>query len=232
GLSFLSYVYPAENWSLALYRHELANFAANFNYQGAFLEETRSRSPTGIPGEYDGRLASLRNRMELEVMHYGVAAAYRWNPTFSAGVSLSYYRFSMDSQADRFVPPLREILDFNDQEIDSKVVSTQRQLGDDSDWGVNLGFLWQGGNRVWSIGGVYRRGAGFDVATVSERGSGPTSAFARFENEARFHIPEAFGIGFSCKPTDSLRIAFDYNYIKYSDMTRGFGDVFGLESFI
>ena len=37
-ISFISYVYPMKRWSLALYRHELANFESRSETQGLFGE--------------------------------------------------------------------------------------------------------------------------------------------------------------------------------------------------
>ncbi|HEX9671414.1 MAG TPA: hypothetical protein VGC93_18245 [Thermoanaerobaculia bacterium] len=187
GLSFLSYVHRHERWSWALYRHELARFEANFLTTGARVFPTRSRSPLGIPGERDGRLASLRNSMDLVIVNHGASAACRVHPRLSLGAGLSYYDFSIDSTAERRVPQLNV-----DDPVDisrSPVVNVQSQIGDDSDWGFTLGFLWEAPERKWRVGGVYRDGPSFQFAALSQRGPEAPSPFRSPRTEVSSTYP-------------------------------------------
>lgn len=224
GLSFLSYVYPYRKWSFALYRHELVNFEANFSTFGAYLERTRGRNPLGIPGTLDGRLAALRNHMKVDVVAYGGAAAYQLGGGVSLGVAISSFDFSIDSSADRFLPDLFAAPDFSSDPL----VNFQTQQGDDQDWGVNAGFLWESPKKMWSVGGVYRQGPDFTFRAQSRRGPGALVELHEADQSAFFHVPDVYGLGLGFRPSDALRVAFDYDRIRYSQLTQGFVDIFDL----
>lgn len=225
GLSYVAYVYPKHDWSFAVYRHELVNFEANFSTFGAYLNSTRGRSPLGYPGTLDGRLASLRNHMEVDIAAYGTAAAYRLPLGFSVGATISYYDFSIDTQADRFLPDLLESPNFQNDPL----VNVQTQQGDDTDWGVAAGFLWESRNKTWSLGGVFRQGPDFTFQARSRPGDAPSSPkFEPREQDAAFHVPDVYGLGIAFRPTDALRIALDYDRILYSQLNDDLVDIFDL----
>ncbi len=227
GLSFLSYVHPYRNWSFALYRHEVVNFEANFSTFGAYLVLTRGRNPLGIPGTLDGRLAALRNRMDVEVAAYGGAAACRLGGGFSLGVAVSYYDFAIDSTALRYLPNLTASPDF----ASDPLVNSQTQQGDDNDLGVNAGVLWESPQKRWSAGGVYRQGPDFSFQARSQSEPGALLPFTPRAQQAVFHVPDVYGVGFAFRPSDAFRLAFDYDRVRYSELTDGFVDIFGLETF-
>jgi long-chain fatty acid transport protein len=226
GLSFFSYVHPFRRWSFALYRHELVNFEANFSTFGAYLERTRGRNPLGIPGTLDGRLAALRNRMKVDVVAYGAAAACRLEHGFSLGVAISSFDFAIDSTADRFLPDLLAEPDFRSDPL----VNFQTQQGDDRDWGVNAGILWESPEKKWSVGGVYRQGPDFTFRAQSRRGPGALVELPEADQPAFFHVPDVYGLGIGFRPTDALRLALDYDRVRYSQLTQGFVDIFDLEA--
>jgi long-chain fatty acid transport protein len=223
GLSYFSYVYPRRNWSFALYHHELVNFEADFSTFGAYLEQTRGRTPLGIPGALDGRLASLRNHMEVDIVAYGGSAAYRLSRGLSVGVTLSYFDFAIDSQADRYLPGLESPPNPGDP-----LVNFQVQKGDDSDLGVAAGFLWESKQRTWSVGGVYRQGPDFSFRAQSQPGKDALLSFPPRDQEAAFHVPDVYGIGLAYRPTDAFRLALDYDRVLYSQLTDDFIDIFDL----
>lgn len=224
GVSFLSYVHPRNKWVFAVYRHELVNFEANFRTQGAFLERTRGRSPSGIPGETDGRLASLDSRMDLEVVTFGFAAAFRPHERLSVGASVAYFDFALRSRTDRFVPPLYKLADFRAD----KVVNFQTQNGTDSNVGITLGISWESPNGVWSLGAVYRPGPAFDFRAESRRGETSTVPFVEAESDAVFHIPDAYGMGVALRPSDAVRVTLDVDRVEYGDLLDDFVDIFDL----
>lgn len=227
GATFFSVVYPFKRLSLAAYSHKLADFEADFRTQGAFLEETRSRSLLGIPGENDGRLASLDNFMKLDIENQGLALAVRANESLSFGIGLSYYNFKIDSRAERFIPGLFELPDFSPE----NVANVQTQIGDDSDLGYVLGFLIRNLFQKWSFGGVYRQGPSFEFDAKSEIGPGTILDFPESDRKAPFHVPDVYGLGLAHTPTDAIRITFDVLRVEYSDLTNGFVDIFGLGKF-
>lgn len=224
GLSFLSWVYPRRNATFALYRHEVVNFAANFSTQGAYLEETRGRNPLGIPGTLDGRLAALRNRMNVDVVAYGGAMAYRLGRGFSLGVAASYFDFAIDSTAQRFLPLFPNPANFTSDPL----VNSQTQKGKDSAWGLSAGFLWESPEKRWSVGGVYRQGSAFTFRAESRSEPQALQSFDPKDQPAVFHVPDVYGAGFAFRPSDSFRLAFDYDRIRYSQLTQGFVDIFDL----
>lgn len=226
GLSYFSYVYPRRDWSFAFYRHELVNFEANFSTFGAYLERTRGRNPLGIPGTLDGRLAALRNHMEVGIVAYGGSASYRLSRGLSIGATLSYFDFSINSQADRFLPSLADAPDFDDDPL----VNFQTQQGDDTDWGFAGGFLWESGQKTWSVGGVYRQGPDFTFQARSEPGVGALLRFEPRGRQASFHVPDVYGVGLAFRPIDAFRVALDFDRILYSQLTDGFVDIFDLAS--
>jgi long-chain fatty acid transport protein len=225
GLSYISYVHPVRDWSFAFYRHELVNFEANFSTFGAYLERTRGRNPLGIPGTLDGRLAALRNRMDVDIVAYGGAAAYRLVGGVSLGVAVSCYDFAIDSRAERFLPDIDSKPDFNKEPVNS-----QTQQGDSSDWGIATGFLWESRQKRWSIGGVYRQGPEFTFRARSQPEKGAILDFAVSDQQAVFHVPDVYGLGVAFRPTDAFRLALDYDRILYSQLTDGFVDIFDLEN--
>lgn len=224
GLSYFSYVYPRRDWAFAFYRHELVNFEANFSTFGAYLERTRGRNPLGIPGTLDGRLAALRNHMEVDIVAYGGSTSYRLSRGLSIGVTLSYFDFAIDSRADRFLPFLPDEPDFKEDPL----VNFQTQQGDDTDWGIGAGFLWESRQKTWSVGGVYRQGPDFTFEARSASGPGALLPFQPRERQASFHVPDVYGIGLAFRPTDAFRLAFDLDHVRYSQLTDGFVDIFDL----
>ncbi len=227
-LSFVSYVYPRRQWTTAFYWHNLARFEANFNTQGAYLATSRSRDALGYPDIGQGRLASLKNRMSLDIENLGVATAYRVNRRFSIGLGLSYFRFDLDSRTERFLPDLFELEDFSDP---LEVTSFQLQSGQDSDWALNLGFLWESLGQLWSVGGVYRQGPEFDFRAQSRQGPRLIREIVEADQQARLHVPEVYGLGLAYRPTQSIRVTFDWVRVGYQDLMRDFVDIFGLEDY-
>lgn len=237
GLSFVSYVYPRNDWSFSVFRHELVNFEAAFSTFGAYLDsDVASRNPLGIPGSlnrdekdperivYDARLAALRNSMSIDVVAYGAAAAYRFGDRLSLGVAISYFNFSIGSTAQRYIPELNHAPDFEHDPF----VNSQAQQGQDHDLGLNVGFLWESRQKRWSIGGVYREGPDFKFQTYSQPEQGAVGKFQPITQQATFHVPDVYGLGIAYRPRDSFRIALDYDRVLYSQLMQGFVDIFGL----
>jgi long-subunit fatty acid transport protein len=229
GLSYFSYVYPHRNWSFALYRHELVNFDANFSTSGPYIQSILSRTPLGIPGvlKNEGRLAPLKNHMEVDVTSYGAAAAYQMGGGLSLGLGISYFEFSMDSTALRFLPNLFSKPDFSPESF----VNSQTQKGKDHQWSVSSGFLWESRQKKWSLGGVYRQGPDFTFRARSQQAYPTPEESPKYDprdQPAFFHVPDVYGMGIAFRPKDAFRVAFDYDRIRYSQLTDGFTDIFGL----
>ena len=67
GLSYLSFVYPSERWSIAVYRHRWANFEVTRHIESLFGV---------IDGELD-RAEDIRTSTELDVTNNGFVGALR-----------------------------------------------------------------------------------------------------------------------------------------------------------
>jgi len=72
GVGFVSFVYPAQRWSLALYRHQLASLGFGFAGGGIF----------GVP---------VIGTFDLDVAVFGVSAGFRVSEKLSLGVGLTHF---------------------------------------------------------------------------------------------------------------------------------------------
>ncbi len=229
GLAFLSFVYPAtKRLHLALYRHELANYEADFEYAGNFLNHPRSRNrPT-------------QSVSDLYIVGYGtslgVALGEPYDPHTSLGIGISFYEFSIDSLTRRYAidrfsettdltrlgdvygPPL-----FSNENI----LSRQFLTGADTDWAINIGFVHKITRRL-DIGGAYRQGPDFNLRAIQLTGPAEEDNFSLHPTNqiAVFHVPDTYGIGLSFAATESTRVMADYNHIAYSQMTEDMADIY------
>jgi long-subunit fatty acid transport protein len=221
GLSFLSYVHARGRWAVALYRHQLADFEASLLSQGVFVGLRESTE----------RVRPARSHLDLEIVHLGVAGAWRVSDALSVGAGVSRYDFTLDSLTERFAvePATGDLLvdgltghpfgpaDFRP----GNVFNTQTQSGDDSELAWNAGFLWQLGAR-WSVGGVYRQGPDFDFTAVYVNGPAspePGTVDPTVGGDGVFHVPDVYGVGVAYRPAESVLVSFDVDRVEYSDMT-------------
>ncbi len=221
ALSFLSAAWTGRRWAVAAYRHQLAEFRAALDTQGAFV------GPRVAPL----RLAPARSRLRLEIANFGVAGAWRVSERWAIGLGLSRFDFALDSRtlryarAERSGDPFADTLtgaffgpaDFRD----TNLANLQLQRGDDSDLEWSLGALWRPTAR-WSVGASARRGPDFDFTATfvdGPRGSRPGEVDPALSGPARFHVPDGWGLGIAWRPFESSVIALDWVRIEYSDLT-------------
>ena len=215
NLSFLSFAFPVHNGTLAVYRHELANFEAGFTNDGQFVE-TLGQTP-GEPPRTSRWLPSI-NDIDLEIVNYAVAGSWRLGDKVMLGGSLNYYRFDIDTNTRRFsldadgdgaISPLERlsVLDFSP----SAELAQLRQQGSDSDIGFNVGLLLTP-NDKWSVGAVYRRGPDFEYDFLSYN-----QGVLAYSGQTDFTVPDVFGIGIGYRPSDAWRISLDAAHVTYSD---------------
>jgi long-subunit fatty acid transport protein len=215
NLSFLSFALPLEKGTVAFYRHELANFEANFTSLGII---TQTAGPA-VPIPLVDRIPPSISDMDLQIVNYGIAGSWRASDTLMVGGSLNYYRFdfdttslrySLDANHDGVITNTERLttLDFSD----ASLARVATQNGDDGAIGFTLGLLWQPNDR-WSVGTVYRHGPSFDYdygVTLSETGSPP------FDGTTEFKVPSVWAVGVGYRPSDSWRIALDASRVFYS----------------
>lgn len=221
GLSFLSFVYPRGRWSFALYRHQLASFEASLEMQGPFLGDR-----VGID-----RIRPARSHLSLEIVHYGLAAAYRLSDSFSLGLGISSFELDLASRTDRYGlnqlsgDPLQDQLtgnfygpaDFKPENINN----TQLQKGDDRGVAATLGLLWKISG-AWSLGAVWRQGPELDFeATFVDGPLSPTPGAVDpvLGGQGRYQVPDVLGLGLAYRLTDSVLVTLDWDRVQYSDLT-------------
>jgi long-subunit fatty acid transport protein len=221
GLSFLSLVYPRGNWALAVYRHDYANleFAAETN--GLF---------GGGSSCCQNRTSDQRSTSDMEVVGYGLSAAYRIGDQFDLGLSAVYYDASLRATATEFL--------WDDDTLDSffapnsylpeRAVMTERLLVDGSDWALAGGFLWRL-SESWRIGGVYRQGfetaIGFELTAGEAFGLGvPAGEVVARVTGIPVEFPDIYGLGFAYRGLEGhLTVSFQWDRVEYSDLPTSLG---------
>lgn len=236
NVSFLSLVYPHEQWSFAFYRDELVRFQNEFstNRSGELISGfPASVSVTGTATTYPRDAFA-----DLKIVDYGFAVGLRAGDNVSLGAGLSYYDFNIDTSVRRY--------GFSSFFTNTNVaLNQQRQFGDDNDIGINLGARIAFSEQL-TLGLTYRRGPEFSyratnaaIACTQVNDDGTITAFpappATCEGlgiavdlkKVRFKVPDQFGAGLSWHATDALVVNFDVDYIQYSQLTRGMTSLFG-----
>ena len=223
SLSFLSLVYPRGRWSVAVFRHQLANFEATSVTDGFFV--SRPDGPTL-------RTEDLRISGGLKVVTWTVAAALRLSESFSLGLGMNYHEGRSDSTDEFFIFPgfgtaAQSGLFLPNPFRPQDLIGVQLGRVDDTDWTLTAGFLWKI-NRQWSLGGVYRLGPAILLEQVLLAGP----AFVEPEGtvlEARafdVHLPDVYGLGFAFRaPSEALTISVEWDHVEYSDILESIPDV-------
>jgi long-chain fatty acid transport protein len=211
ALSFISYVYPMEKWTIGAYRHQLADFKAGFESQGPIIQ---TRELVGdLP--FLSRANPSINNVDLNIINWGLSASFRVGDSVSIGAGVSYYDLDFDTTTQRFFLPSGlegrwSLVDFD--ELDESSFTTQR--GDDTAWGFSLGLLWSI-NEKWSAGFVYKQGVEFDYAHEVTLSSGRSPS-----GITDLNVPGLYGGGITYRATERFTLSLDINRISYSDITK------------
>ena len=213
GLSFLSLVYPGDDWSLAFFRHEWANLEFFSETQGLF---------TGGPGTL-GRFVDVRATSDQEFVSYGLSAAYRISDRFNLGLGVVYHDLSFEASETRFLPDddtLASVFAQNSY-LPERSVTIERSFGHATDWTFIAGFLWRL-SESWSIGGVYRQGPEVEgegeetAGEANDLGVPPGSVV--FRGPGVLELPDFYGLGFAYRAPDGrLTVSFQWDRIEYSN---------------
>jgi len=251
GLSFLSlgYVLP-KGFTIALYRHELANFEAGIESEGA-LTGVGDRRGNGERRLF--RIFPARSTLDLQVVNYGFSGAYELANRISIGAGVSYYQLDLASRTERFFRAEQDADHDGDVDADDDRLSrqpggffgppdllgdnlnnVQTQEGDDDAWGVNAGVLWKI-NAGWSVGAAYRHGPDFDIKAryvYGPRGENPgqpaspnlcTPLQTRncVGGQGILHIPDVYGAGVAWTMSEGkTKITLDYDRVQYSQLVK------------
>jgi long-subunit fatty acid transport protein len=219
GLSFLSFVYPQKRWSVAIYRHQLANYEFYGEMKGLYSGPW----PGGIQVRREFDLSQVVN---LEIVSYGLAGAYSVNESLSLGVGLAYSEGQMSfltrSHGVQATGVPADILFAERPLTDENVLAALSFEVDSSDWSFSAGFLWRL-SRGWSLGGSWRQGPELDG--LLEFRAGPTipppippgTLLARAQEV--LDLPDVYGLGVAYRfPDERLTLSFEWDRVEYSSI--------------
>ena len=225
GLSFLSFVYPKGRWSVAFYRHQLANFRAQTETQGIF-----HLSDNGT----DLRALDRMWSTDLDIISYGVAGAYRISDRLSLGLGLVYFNGRLAAPFAWYLPDdnsLESIFGPNSY-LPERQVANGVMAVDDSAWGVSAGLLWSFAER-WSLGAFYRQGPEFGL--VFDVRAGPAAeevipgimpGTEIFTIATPMQFPDVFGLGIAYRSSDGkITVGFEWDRVEYSSIFGSFDPV-------
>ena len=210
GPSFISFVYPRNNWAIAGYRHEFVRVQAALESSGVFQG----------PGV---RELALRGNRTLEMNAYGISAAYRFKRFASVGGSFVSYTARMAARFNRHTPPTAGF--FAPAEFTTTtLIGAAEQTADDTTFGYNIGGLFtlkERGTGATSgpdavLGVVYRHVDRFNFSAFEGDFRSPVN------RDSTFDSPDTLALGLSSHLTSSLMVAVDVARVGYSSLQDGF----------
>lgn len=232
SMSFLSFVYPGRNWTLALSRHKSAQFESFTATQGLFTDDqVDDPQPTCLPNEAVCRYPDIHRRTEVSVVSMTGSFAYRLSDAFSVGLGLSYFQGNLDMLQQIYLP-IEETLPegfFGPNAFAREALFGTGDYGwDGTDWGVNLGFLWFP-SRQWSLGGFFRQGGEFSGGGVELSGPAldppfPIGTVGASETGIPLKVPNVFGLGLAYRSKNgSWTGSLEWDRVLYSEFLDSIG---------
>jgi hypothetical protein len=224
GVSFLSWVYPGKDWSLALYRHQVADYELASDTVGLFFGPW-----PGFPGSR-ARSWDYRRGMNLEVASYGLSGGFRVSDRLSVGLGLSYFETEMAvslSSFELFDPADPGGMDFwsgHSFFAPELLVGSWSLQAEDSGWGLLGGLLWAVSDR-WSLGAVYRQGP--EVEGRVEERAGPMhrsepDGTVYLSGAGSLTLPEVFGLGAAFRSHGGrFTLGLEWDRVGYSSLLDG-----------
>lgn len=214
GVSFLSLVYPRQDWSIALYRHQSADFESFSETQGLFAGGSTTCC----------RFTDDRVHTNLEILSYGLSVAHRFTDALSLGLSLVYFDNNFDLVRNAYLPDEDDVLQiFAPTSFSRERIAWQTSLHiDDTDLELTAGFLWTVSPR-WRLGGFYRGGPSFELRAEAYSGPGgsvvglPAAGTLIGQGTSPGAFPDVYGLGCAFRSDDGrLTLAFEWNRVEYS----------------
>jgi long-subunit fatty acid transport protein len=222
GLSFLSFVYPKDRWSVAFFGHQLANFRFTSQTDG-FIRDVQGPVPGGME-----RFPEQRAETEFEIITYGFAAAFQILDNLSIGLGLNYFDGNMDSRSTLY--QALTVFDPHPFRAEDVQFSTLFEI-DGSDLGMGVGVLWKMSD-VWSWGGFYRQGPEFYISGTAIAGprSGLPEGTQVFDASSPIAMPDTYGLGVAFRSKGGhLTLSFEWNRVEYASIVDSLDrDAFGL----
>lgn len=186
--SFLSFVYPKENITFAIYRHQLVNRETNFT------EILNSNMRAKIEAD-------------LKIGTIGVGAGLKATDTFSLGFSLGF------AQLENFAL----IRHYNDETYTPPENHRELVDGEDTAVLYTFALLWNPFGE-FNAGLIYRSGPDFTTTkSFWEYDENNESYEQGYVLKNTLNLPDVFGAGISYRIA-GLTLAGDVNYIRYSDL--------------
>jgi len=213
GLSYLSFVYPGKDWSVAVYRHQLAKFPLQTELNGLFAAASG--------GATSRELDQLR-RTDLDIVSTSVSGAWQVNEKLSLGLGVVYFEGEVASTGSAYLPDeypttFWELNSF----LEERRYFTSSFEADGTDWGVNLGFLWRIAER-WRLGGVYRKGPRLPYTIRNIAGPAhelPEGTVVDFLSGRTIDFPDVYGLGVSYRSTSGrVTVGFEWDRVEYSSI--------------
>ena len=218
GLSFLSFAYPLENWSLAFFRHEYARHEFAAHTQGLFGTGSACCQP---------RYVDQRATSELDFLSYGFSAAYRITDEFNVGLGLVYHDASLVGNVAQYLPdddtPQSRYL--VNSYLPERLILSQRSAGAETGVTFTGGFLWRPSER-WSVGGVYRQGLEMRYRVEARAGEAVDFGVPPGEVILRgmadpIDLPDIYGAGIAYRhPDGRFTVSFQWDRIRYSSIPK------------
>lgn len=221
SISFLSVAYPAGNWAVAFYRHQYANLEFYSETNGLF---------GGGSGCCQTYTFDQRATSDLDIVSYGLAAAYRLSDALHVGLALVYYDGSLRASATEFRPDddSPESIFAPTSYLPERSYLSDRLFLNDTDWALTAGFLWRPAEG-WSIGGVYRQGMEASVGSELTAGQAfdpavlPGQVLSRVTG-VPIELPDIFGFGTAYRTPDGrLTLSLQWDRVQYSDIPKSLG---------
>lgn len=211
GVSYLSFVYPGNNWSLALYRHQLADFRFRTEVNGLFGDTAEG----GFKRPLDQQTST-----ELDITGTGLSWALQASEKLSLGLGLTYFIGSVEFEGTFYsVDSFPETFWEANSYFPDRLVATQAFDVDDSYWGFNFGFLWRFAES-WRLGGVYRQGPRFEYEITVRAGplTGlPAGTVLDSLTGRSIEFPDVWGLGAAYRSRDgSVTVGFEWDRVEYS----------------
>jgi long-chain fatty acid transport protein len=211
GLSFLSFVYPGAKWSLALYRHQLADFSLTTEINGLF-----GVAAEGGTRRYEDQWTVT----DLDIVGTGLSGAYQVSDHVSLGFGLSYFSGRVENRGATYsVDSFPETFFDRNSFLPDRQFVTSTFTVDDKDVCFNAGILWKFAES-WRLGGVYRQGPRFDYELINRAGSlsaEPAGTIVAAVTDRSIAFPNVWGLGVAYRsPNGSLTVGFEWDRVEYS----------------
>ena len=232
SLSFLSFVYPGRNWTVALSRHQSAKFESFSGTQGLFTDDqVDDPQPTCLPGEAVCRYPDITRDTDISVVSTTVSFAYQISDAFSLGLGLAYFQGDLLMIQDLYLPVEETLPEgfFGPNAYQREALyGTGEYEWDGTDWGINLGFLWFP-TRQWTLGGFFRQGGEFSGTGVEFSGPAldppyPVGTIARAESGIPLKVPDVYGLGLAYRSRNgSWTGSIEWDRVLYSEILDSIG---------